>query len=100
MRRGPGQQVERDRLCRMTWNGDVSANITPYGTRPEGCGRTASDWILAMTEAEIYRELTVIFHDVFGDDSIVIGPETAAPDIPGWDSFNHINLIVAIEQSF
>jgi len=27
-------------------------------------------------------------------------PELTAADVPGWDSFNHINLIVATEVQF
>ena len=53
-----------------------------------------------MTEAEIYRQLTPLFQDVFGDDGIVLTPETTADDIAEWDSFNHINLIVAVETHY
>jgi len=53
-----------------------------------------------MSDIEIYAALTEIFHDLFGDDSIVLKPETAAADIEGWDSFNHVNLIVATEVRF
>lgn len=53
-----------------------------------------------MQESEIYRKLTEIFHDIFDDASIEISPEMTAADVPEWDSFNHINLIVAIEAEF
>jgi acyl carrier protein len=53
-----------------------------------------------MQTADIYAKLTTIFHDVFDDDSIVLRPELMAADVPDWDSFNHINLIVAVETSF
>jgi acyl carrier protein len=53
----------------------------------------------AMTEAEIYPVLTAIFHDIFGDGTI-ISPETVAGDVDGWDSFNMANLIVAVEKRF
>jgi acyl carrier protein len=53
-----------------------------------------------MQESEIYSRLTDIFRDIFDDDSIVIKPETTAADIEDWDSFNHINLIVATEAKF
>lgn len=53
-----------------------------------------------MQESEIYERLTKIFHDVLDDDSIVLTPELTANDVKEWDSFNHINLIVAIEQAF
>jgi acyl carrier protein len=53
-----------------------------------------------MQEQEIYAKLTEIFRDIFDDDSIVLKPETTAKDIEDWDSFNHINLIVATEAKF
>ena len=48
----------------------------------------------------IYSQLTEIFHDTFDDDTIVLSPELTAADVPEWGSFNHINLIVAVEQRF
>jgi acyl carrier protein len=53
-----------------------------------------------MNEAEIYSKLTVIFRDIFDDDTITLSPETTAVDIPEWDSVNHINLTVAAESAF
>ncbi|QJE73381.1 acyl carrier protein [Aerophototrophica crusticola] len=53
-----------------------------------------------MTDQGIYDGLTEIFRDVFGDDDIVATPELTAKDVPGWDSFNHINIIVAAEVRF
>ncbi|HEX3571458.1 MAG TPA: acyl carrier protein [Acidobacteriaceae bacterium] len=53
-----------------------------------------------MHTNDVYNELASIFHDVFDDDLIVVTPELTAADVPEWDSFNHINLIVAVEQRF
>jgi len=53
-----------------------------------------------MQSAEIYANLTTIFHDLFDDDTLVLTPQLTASDVPEWDSFNHINLIVAVEQRF
>ncbi len=53
-----------------------------------------------MQQRQIYAELTEIFHDLFDDDTIVLTPELTAADVPEWDSFNHINLIVAVEGHF
>ncbi len=50
-----------------------------------------------MENAEIYRQLTEIFRDVFDDDAIVLTPQTTAADIRDWDSAAHVNLVVAIE---
>lgn len=53
-----------------------------------------------MNEMEIYNSLTTIFRDIFDDDSIVINNNTSADDIEDWDSFEHINLISAVEKQF
>jgi acyl carrier protein len=53
-----------------------------------------------MTDAEIYQQLTEVFHDLFDDPSLVLKPETSAADIPEWTSFMHLNLIVATEDRF
>jgi acyl carrier protein len=53
-----------------------------------------------METVEIYARLTEIFRDLFADDDIVLTSETTADDIEGWDSFNHISVIVAVETRF
>ena len=53
-----------------------------------------------MQDEQIYAELTEIFHDVLDDDTLVLRPDLTANDVEEWDSFNHINLIVAVEQRF
>lgn len=53
-----------------------------------------------MTEAEVYSGLTDVFRDLFGDPSIQLTPETTANDIPGWDSFNHLNVVAGAEERF
>lgn len=53
-----------------------------------------------MQQEEIYAGLTPIFHDLFEDDALVLSPTLTAADVPEWDSFNHINLIVAVESRF
>ena len=53
-----------------------------------------------MDETQILAGLNEIFHDIFDDDSIVLSRETTADDIEEWDSFNHVNVIVATEQKY
>lgn len=53
-----------------------------------------------MDEATIYQRLTDIFHDIFDDDSIVVGPGLSAKDVDGWDSLTHIRLLLTIEKAF
>ena len=53
-----------------------------------------------MQQQDIYAQLTTIFHDLFDDETLVLNPGLTAADLPEWDSFNHINLIVAVESRF
>lgn len=53
-----------------------------------------------MEDQAIWQTCTGIFHDVFGDEHLKIGPATTANDIEGWDSVTHIQLIVSLEKAF
>lgn len=53
-----------------------------------------------MTREEAYERLNKVFREVFDDDTIVVTDSTTADDIDDWDSFEHINLIVAVEEEF
>nr|WP_294517448.1 acyl carrier protein [uncultured Rhodopila sp.] len=53
-----------------------------------------------MTEPEIYDLLNQIFREVLEDDTIVLTPATTAEDVEGWDSMNHIFIVVELEKRF
>ncbi len=53
-----------------------------------------------MEKEEIYERLNNVFREVFDDEEIVVKPETTSSDIEDWDSLEHINLVVAVEQEF
>jgi acyl carrier protein len=53
-----------------------------------------------MEHAKILSDVNKIFIDVLDEGDIVLKDETVAGDIEGWDSLNHIQLIVAIEKHF
>ena len=53
-----------------------------------------------MNRETIYEKLNLIFRDVFDDDTIEVQDETTADDIEDWDSLEHINLVVAVEDVF
>jgi acyl carrier protein len=53
-----------------------------------------------MTEAEIYAALDEIFCDVFLRDDLALTPELSAKDVPGWDSFKQIDIILAVEARY
>ena len=53
-----------------------------------------------MTREEAFKRLTDVFREVFDDDSIELNEETTSDDVEDWDSFEHINLVVAVEKEF
>ncbi len=53
-----------------------------------------------MTKEEIYNALDEVFQEVFDDDEIHVNESTTADDIEDWDSLEHINLVVAVENKF
>ena len=53
-----------------------------------------------MTREEVYERLNEVFREVFDDETIELHDETTAEDIDGWDSFEHINLVVAVQDEF
>jgi acyl carrier protein len=55
---------------------------------------------LIVTEVEILTGLTDIVRETLGDDAITLTLDTTAEDVPRWDSFNHINILVAAEVRF
>jgi len=53
-----------------------------------------------MDQADVYEQLTAIFHDVFDDDSLQLTPELTAKDVDGWDSLTHLRLLLSAEKAF
>ncbi|MDE2582538.1 MAG: acyl carrier protein [Rhodospirillales bacterium] len=51
------------------------------------------------TEAEITATLGGIFAEVFGRE-IPLHPGLGAKDVPGWDSFKQIEIIMATEETY
>jgi acyl carrier protein len=52
------------------------------------------------TQADIYCELTDIFHDVFMRYDIKLSPDLTSKGVPGWDSFKQIEIIMACEEKW
>lgn len=50
-----------------------------------------------MTDDEYLAEFSTMLGDILGDDTIALTMDTRRKDVPGWDSFNYINFIVALE---
>lgn len=56
-----------------------------------------------MNQSQILQQVADIIRDVLdpmNEKDLKIDNETTADQTDGWDSFNHINIVVAIEQHF
>lgn len=53
-----------------------------------------------MTSEEVYAQLNQVFQEVFFDESLTVSAATTAADVPGWDSFKMVSLILEIESKF
>jgi len=50
--------------------------------------------------SELFDEVAEVVREVFAQDDMILAPEMTADDILGWDSFKHIELIMAVEAKF
>lgn len=48
----------------------------------------------------ISPELKTVILKQLNLDDFNLQDETIAPEVPGWDSLNHMNIILAVEKNF
>jgi acyl carrier protein len=53
-----------------------------------------------MNSTEIIEDLQPVFADILDVPDLHLSRETKAPDVEGWDSLAHINLVTAIEKRY
>jgi acyl carrier protein len=53
-----------------------------------------------VEQAEILSKVRDIIADVLDLPDLTVTPATTAEEVEGWDSFNHINIVVAVESKF
>jgi acyl carrier protein len=53
-----------------------------------------------LSAENILSEASALIRDVVDSPHAPVDMQTTAQQIEGWDSFNHINIIVAIEAHF
>lgn len=53
-----------------------------------------------MNEEAIYAQLNEVFRGFLGDATIALHAGTVAADVPGWDSMNHVQLMIKVEEAF
>ena len=53
-----------------------------------------------MDKTEVLSQVRDILADVLDLPDLKVTEQTTAEDVEGWDSFNHINIVVAVESRF
>ena len=53
-----------------------------------------------MLDSKQIDQLTEIFQTLFNIPDLELRDDLTAADVPSWDSFNHVNLIINIEEEF
>ena len=53
-----------------------------------------------VDKQQILKEIGEIIADVLDVSGLNVTMNTTAEDVEGWDSFNHINIVVAVEEHF
>ena len=53
-----------------------------------------------LLDSDQLNKLTNIFRILFNRPDLELNDNLTAKDVPGWDSFNHVNLILNIEEEF
>ncbi|KEJ95556.1 MULTISPECIES: acyl carrier protein [Roseobacteraceae] len=53
-----------------------------------------------MNETQVYTKLYDVFDEFFGLEQSEVVPELTADQVDGWDSLNHIRLMLKIQSEF
>lgn len=53
-----------------------------------------------MDETEIYTRLNALFRDFFKSPNIELKPTSTTENVPGWDSMNHVQVMLKVEEAF
>jgi acyl carrier protein len=54
----------------------------------------------ALDDTSCLADITQVCRDVFQDDDLVLQGSTGRTDVEQWDSMNHLNLLMALEQRY
>jgi acyl carrier protein len=53
-----------------------------------------------MSRGQIVSQAQVIFREVLDSPALVLTDELTAPKVQGWDSLNHVTLVMTLEEQF
>lgn len=53
-----------------------------------------------LTPEETLNRVRDVLRDVLDDDTLEVRPQTVASDVDGWDSLNHVRIMISVEKAF
>ncbi len=53
-----------------------------------------------MDRKLIFEKLNTIICDVLDLEDVTLTEDTCAEDVEGWDSLNHVQIVVAVQKEF
>lgn len=53
-----------------------------------------------MSRDEIRAEIQKLLREIVDDETVVLTDASTAEDVDGWDSTNHVRLMIALESAF
>ncbi len=52
------------------------------------------------TNGAVHERIQGVFRQVLARSDLTVQSTDTPADVPGWDSFNHVNLVLALEEEF
>jgi acyl carrier protein len=53
-----------------------------------------------VNQSQIMAQFTELVGDVLRRGDLVLTTDMAVSDVPGWDSFTHMEIVIAVEEHF
>ena len=53
-----------------------------------------------MSRDQLVSQAQVIFREVLDSPDLVLTDDLTAPKVEGWDSLNHVTLVMTLEEQF
>ena len=53
-----------------------------------------------LSRDQLLSQSQAIFRDVLDNPKLILTDKTTASDVEGWDSLNHVTLVMTIEEHF
>ena len=78
----------------------TTRGVTIYTTRGRCRTNSSKRSRRGRARMTLHQRLEDVFRSVFNNDDLVLHDEMTSADVPGWDSFEHINLMFALEEEF